>query len=100
MGRLILKIFASIAVLVATSPAWAQSNSANNSSHGTVCPRFAPGSPVLPPPDISSQNGALNVQFNYFTRVDQDGRSLFCFQTPDGMEGPTLRLKDRKSTRL
>jgi FtsP/CotA-like multicopper oxidase with cupredoxin domain len=92
MGKLILKIFASITVLVATSPAWAQSNGANNNNHGTVCPRFAPGSVVLPPPDIYSQNGALNVQFNYFTRVDQDGRSLFCFQTPTGQEGPTLRV--------
>ena len=93
MGKLILKIFASIVVLLATSPAWAQSNGANNNNnHGTVCPRFAPGSVVLPPPDIYSQNGALNVQFNYFTRVDQDGRSLFCFQTPTGQEGPTLRV--------
>jgi FtsP/CotA-like multicopper oxidase with cupredoxin domain len=91
MGELILKVFASIVLLLATSPAWAQSNGANN-NHGTVCPRFAPGSVVLPPPDIYSQNGALNVQLNYFTRVDQDGRSLFCFQTPTGQEGPTLRL--------
>jgi FtsP/CotA-like multicopper oxidase with cupredoxin domain len=85
MGNIFVKVFASFVLLLVTSPAWAD-------GHGTVCPRFAPGSVVLPPPDISSQNGALNVQFNYFTRVDQDGRSLFCFQTPDGMEGPTLRL--------
>jgi len=85
MGKIIYKVVASIVLLLATSPAWAD-------GHGVTCPRFAPGSVVLPPPDISSQNGALNVQLNYFTRVDQDGRSLFCFQTPDGMEGPTLRL--------
>jgi FtsP/CotA-like multicopper oxidase with cupredoxin domain len=91
MGKLIPKILASIMLLLAASPAWAQSNGANN-NRGTVCPRFAPGSVVLPPPDIYSQNGALNVQLNYFTRVDQDGRSLFCFQTPTGQEGPTLRL--------
>jgi FtsP/CotA-like multicopper oxidase with cupredoxin domain len=85
MGKIILKAFASALLVLATSQAWAD-------GHGVNCPRFAPGSVVLPPPDIFSQNGALNVQLNYFTRVDQDGRSLFCFQTPDGMEGPTLRL--------
>jgi len=47
---------------------------------------------VLPPPDVFSGNGALNVQLNYYTTVDQDGRSLFCFQTPAGQEDPTLRL--------
>jgi len=85
MGKIILKAFVSALLVLAASQAWAD-------GHGVNCPRFAPGSVVLPPPDIFSQNGALNVQFNYFTRVDQDGRSLFCFQTPDGMEGPTLRI--------
>jgi FtsP/CotA-like multicopper oxidase with cupredoxin domain len=85
MGKIILKAFVSALLVLAASQAWAD-------GHGVNCPRFAPGSVVLPPPDIFSQNGALNVQLNYFTRVDQDGRSLFCFQTPDGIEGPTLRL--------
>jgi FtsP/CotA-like multicopper oxidase with cupredoxin domain len=85
MGKIILKAFVSALLVLATSQAWAD-------GHGVNCPRFAPGSVVLPPPDVFSQNGALNVQLNYFTRVDQDGRSLFCFQTSDGMEGPTLRL--------
>jgi FtsP/CotA-like multicopper oxidase with cupredoxin domain len=85
MGKIILKAFVSALLVLAASQAWAD-------GHGVNCPRFAPGSVVLPPPDIFSQNGALNVQLNYLTRVDQDGRSLFCFQTPDGMEGPTLRL--------
>jgi len=85
MGKIILKAFVSALLVLAASQAWAD-------GHGVNCPRFAPGSVVLPPPDIFSQNGALNVQLNYFTTVDQDGRSLFCFQTPDGMEGPTLRL--------
>src|ERR1700684_4463827 len=85
MGKIILKAFVSALLVLATSQAWAD-------GHGVNCPRFTPGSVVPPPPDIYSQNGALNVQLNYFTRVDQDGRSLFCFQTPDGMEGPTLRL--------
>ena len=85
MGKIILKALVSTLLVLAASQAWAD-------GHGVNCTRFAPGSVVLPPPDIFSQNGALNVQLNYFTRVDQDGRSLFCFQTPDGLEGPTLRL--------
>src|SRR5580693_9787489 len=71
MGKIILKASVSALLVLAASQAWAD-------GHGVNCPRFAPGSVVLPPPDIFSQNGALNVQFNYFTRVDQDGRSLFC----------------------
>lgn len=57
---------------------------------GGVCPRPAPGSEVLPPPDLFSSGGVLNVSLNYFTSVDDIGRTLFCFVTPDGKEGPTL----------
>jgi FtsP/CotA-like multicopper oxidase with cupredoxin domain len=85
MGKIVLKVLTSIVLLLVASQAWAD-------GRGVNCARFAPGSVVLPPPDISSQDGAINVQFNYFTRVDRDGRSLFCFQTPDGLEAPTLRL--------
>jgi FtsP/CotA-like multicopper oxidase with cupredoxin domain len=85
MRKIILKVFASVLLVFAASQAWAQDGR-------VVCPRFAPGSVVLPPPDLYSQNGALNVQFNYNTTVDADGRSLFCFQTPGGLEGPTLRV--------
>jgi FtsP/CotA-like multicopper oxidase with cupredoxin domain len=34
----------------------------------------------------------LNVTFNYFTTVDSDGRTLFCFVTPSGLESPTLHV--------
>lgn len=63
MGKIILKAFVSALLVLAASQAWAD-------GHGVNCARFAPGSVVLPPPDIFSQNGALNVQLNYFTRVD------------------------------
>ena len=59
---------------------------------GGVCPRPAPQSEVLPPPDIYSTNGAINVQLNYFTSVDDLGRTLFCFVTADGVESPTLHV--------
>src|SRR5580765_4987711 len=57
---------------------------------GGACPRPAVGSDVLPPPDLFSSGGVLNVALNYFTSVDDVGRTLFCFVTPDGMESPTL----------
>src|SRR5580693_5253637 len=85
MGKIILKAFVSALLVLATSQAWAD-------GHGVNCPRFATGSVVLPPPDVFSQNGALNVQLNYYTTVDQNGLTLFCFQTPYGLQAPTLRL--------
>jgi FtsP/CotA-like multicopper oxidase with cupredoxin domain len=57
------------------------------------CPRPATGSLVQPPPELFSQNGTLNVAFDYYTTVDSDGRSLFCFVTPDGLQSPTLHVK-------
>lgn len=59
----------------------------------SVCPRPAPGALIAPPPDVSSNEGALNVALDYQTRMDAAGRTLFCFQTPDGQESPTLRVR-------
>ncbi len=59
---------------------------------GGVCPRPAAGSVVTPPPDLFSSGGVLNVSLNYFTSMDDTGRTLFCFVTPDGMESPTLHV--------
>ena len=56
------------------------------------CPRPAAGSVVTAPPELFSQNGVLNVTFNYYTTVDSDGRTLFCFSTPNGLQGPTLHV--------
>ena len=56
------------------------------------CPRPAPGSVVTPPPELFSRNGVLNVVFNYFTSMDAQGRTLFCFVTSDGLESPTLHV--------
>jgi FtsP/CotA-like multicopper oxidase with cupredoxin domain len=35
----------------------------------------------------------LNVVFDYFTTLDDAGRTLFCFRTRDGLESPTLHVK-------
>jgi FtsP/CotA-like multicopper oxidase with cupredoxin domain len=57
------------------------------------CPRPAAGSLVRNPPSLFSANGVLSVSFSYQTRTDADGRTLFCFMTPDDLESPTLQVK-------
>lgn len=59
---------------------------------GGVCPRANAGSEVQRPPDLHSSNGVLNVSLNYFTSMDNAGRTLFCFVTADGLESPTLHV--------
>ncbi|HEX4860642.1 MAG TPA: multicopper oxidase domain-containing protein [Rhizomicrobium sp.] len=59
---------------------------------GGLCPRLPAQSPVSNPPDIYSQNGIIDISMNYYTSVDDAGRSLFCFVTSDGMESPTLHV--------
>src|ERR1700732_1625342 len=56
------------------------------------CPRPAAGSVVAPPPELFSVNGVLNLQLNYLTTVDSAGRTLFCLNTPNGLQGPTLHV--------
>jgi FtsP/CotA-like multicopper oxidase with cupredoxin domain len=58
----------------------------------SVCPRPAAQSEIVPGPDLYSENGVLEVSFSYYTAVDDKGRTLFCFVTPDGKESPTLHL--------
>src|ERR1700730_5576828 len=58
----------------------------------TPCPRPAAGGVVHNPPSLFSDDGVLNVQFSYQTRKDSDGRTLFCFMTPNGIQNPTLHV--------
>ncbi|MBV9401522.1 MAG: multicopper oxidase domain-containing protein, partial [Bryobacterales bacterium] len=57
------------------------------------CPRFTAGSAVSNPPALRSQGGALTVNLSYNTSTDADGRTLYCFTTPNGAESPTLYVK-------
>jgi FtsP/CotA-like multicopper oxidase with cupredoxin domain len=59
---------------------------------GGACPRPAAGSVVERPADLYSENNVLNVTLNYYTSMDDAGRTLFCFVTPDGQESPTLHV--------
>jgi FtsP/CotA-like multicopper oxidase with cupredoxin domain len=59
---------------------------------GGVCPRPAVGSEVQQPPDLFSEGGVLNVTLNYKTSLDDVGRTLYCWVTPDGKESPTIHV--------
>src|ERR1700733_12158627 len=61
--------------LTALQPTHAQ----NPDPADQICPRFAPGSVVTPPPDLWSQNGTLEVSFSYRTAVDQQGLTRYCY---------------------
>ncbi|HLJ87559.1 MAG TPA: multicopper oxidase domain-containing protein [Candidatus Angelobacter sp.] len=63
------------------------------SSVANPCPRPAAGSVVHNPTSLFSSNGVLNVNFSYQTRTDADGRTLYCFMTPDGLQNPTLHVR-------
>jgi len=67
------------------TPAFAQTEIA-------PCPRLPAGSEAHNPPSLVSHHGMLSVNFSYQTTVDADGRTLFCFMTPDGAENPTLHV--------
>jgi FtsP/CotA-like multicopper oxidase with cupredoxin domain len=56
------------------------------------CPRFAAGSTVRNPPALYSRDGTLIVNFSYNSQEDAQGRTLYCFTTPDGTESPTLHV--------
>jgi len=85
MFRIILRLSLALAFLPLSA-------FAGGAPPGNPCPRPEAGSIVEPPPDLFSQNGVLNVDFNYLTTVDSAGRTLFCLTTPNGLESPTLHV--------
>ncbi|MGA3082671.1 MAG: multicopper oxidase domain-containing protein [Terracidiphilus sp.] len=56
------------------------------------CPRFTAGGTVANPVALFSSHGILAVNFSYQTRTDDEGRTLYCFMTPSGLENPTLHV--------
>jgi len=56
------------------------------------CPRFTAGSTVANPVALYSSHGILAVNFSYQSRMDDAGRTLYCFMTPSGLENPTLHV--------
>jgi FtsP/CotA-like multicopper oxidase with cupredoxin domain len=56
-----------------------------------VCSRPAAGGPITDPPRLRSVNGTLAVSLSFQTRIDEHGRRIFCFMTPDGLQNPILQ---------
>jgi FtsP/CotA-like multicopper oxidase with cupredoxin domain len=61
--------------------------------HAQPCPRFQPGTVITPAKDLFSSYGRLEVTFNYDSRVDNSGNTLYCFTTPEGDQSPTLHVR-------
>jgi FtsP/CotA-like multicopper oxidase with cupredoxin domain len=57
------------------------------------CPRPAPGSEVLEPEDLRSQNGVLQVELSVHNYKETDGTTRYCYLLPDGSQSPNLRMK-------
>ena len=57
------------------------------------CTRPTAGSLASSPPDVYSSNGVLSVALDYHAALDQKGRTIYCFVTPDGKDSPTMHVK-------
>ena len=64
------------------------------------CPRPGAGTVVAPPPDLFSKNGVLTVDMSYFTTVDKNFLTHFCFMARGGMESPTLHVNPGDEIRI
>jgi FtsP/CotA-like multicopper oxidase with cupredoxin domain len=58
-----------------------------------VCPRLAPGDLVNPPPELRSQDGVLRVDLFFHGGVSVQGMAAYCYLTADGLQAPTLRVR-------
>jgi FtsP/CotA-like multicopper oxidase with cupredoxin domain len=57
------------------------------------CRRPGAGEEAISPTDLYSRHGHLAVRLDYRASTDREGRTLFCFVTPDGVESPTLHVR-------
>jgi FtsP/CotA-like multicopper oxidase with cupredoxin domain len=57
-----------------------------------ACQRPAPGSVVQNPPALVSSKGVLSVNLSFQSVTDAQGRTLYCFMSPTGLENPTLHV--------
>lgn len=81
------------AILAASGGGSGQTSPLPESIPAGSCARFAAGSTLHNPPNLFSERGVLTVDLSYNTGVDADGRTLFCFTTPNGKESPTLHVR-------
>lgn len=89
--RLSLAVFAAIAAPL-LSHAGEAAASRSYAGGAEPCPRYDVGSAIVEPEDLYSRHGRLEVTFNYETRLDDSGNTLYCFVTADGAQSPTLHI--------
>jgi FtsP/CotA-like multicopper oxidase with cupredoxin domain len=65
-----------------------------------ACSRPAAGSLVQNPPALFSHNGVLSANLSFQTVTDAEGRTLYCFMTPDGLENPTFNINPGDQVKL
>jgi len=90
-GRRTVLFIPAVVFLIAARPSTGRCEEPGRNSPGP-CVRHPAGSVARNPPDLFSSNGVLRVSLSYNTETDADGRTLFCFTTPDGKESPTLHV--------
>jgi FtsP/CotA-like multicopper oxidase with cupredoxin domain len=73
---------------LSSSPAFAAGDNVTQ-----FCARPAAGTVITEPPALYSRHGVLSVSLNYVTSIDPQGRTLYCFITPDGLESPTFHVR-------
>ncbi len=78
-----------IALLAVVAPASVPIQAFTQGDAGT---RFSAGTTVSNPSALFSQNGELTVNLSYNTATGVDGRTLYCYTTPDGTESPTFHV--------
>jgi FtsP/CotA-like multicopper oxidase with cupredoxin domain len=79
------------AVIFAAAQTFASAQGVSTST--TPCPRFAPGSTIVPPEDLFSRDGVLTVNFKYLTMQDSNNLTRFCFVAANGAQSPTLHVR-------
>ena len=57
-----------------------------------ACQRPVAGSVVQNPPALFSKNGVLSANLSFQSVTDSEGRTLYCFMTPSGLENPTFNV--------
>ena len=65
-----------------------------------ACARPAAGSVVRNPPALFSKGGVVSANLSFQTVTDAEGRTLYCFITPSGLENPTLNINPGDQVRL
>jgi FtsP/CotA-like multicopper oxidase with cupredoxin domain len=68
------------------------SSFSHSQNHIDACTRSDPGSTVLNPKDLRSQNGVLEVSLAFRNSPDFSGNMRYCYVADDGTVSPTLRV--------